>query len=70
MSYKVTAPLVIIASADGVAGDWYGYDGALVPVGLNDERCKVLAKEGMLEKVSTAEPAAPADPDGSKPDTV
>lgn len=73
MGYKVTAPLVIIASADGVAGDWYGYDGALVPAGLNDERCKVLAKEGMLEKVKDDAPApAPATaPSGdSKPDTV
>lgn len=54
MSYKVTAPLVIIPNADGVGGDWYGYKDAVVPVGLNDARCEQLAKEGMLEKVSAA----------------
>jgi hypothetical protein len=52
-SYKVTAPLVIIANADGTSGDWYGYVDAVVPAGLNDERCKQLAKEGMLAKVDT-----------------
>lgn len=66
MGYKVTAPLVVIANADGKSGDWYGYEGALVPAGLNDDRAKQLADEGMLEKVK-AEKAA--DPD-SKPATV
>lgn len=51
MGYKVTAPLVIIPNADGLSGDWYGYVDALVPRGLNDERCELLAKDGMLEKV-------------------
>jgi hypothetical protein len=63
MSYKVTAPLVIIPNADGVSGDWYGYVNAPVPAGLNDARCETLAKEGLLsqepdEGKSAAKPAA------------
>lgn len=50
MAYKVTAPLVIIRNAE-TGADWYGYDKAIVPTGLNDERCKQLATEGLLEKV-------------------
>lgn len=61
MSYKVTAPLVIVANDDKTSGDWYGYNGALVPAGWNDARCKQLVKEGMLERV--VEEAAPAAPD-------
>ena len=60
MSYKVTAPLVIIANADGKGGDWYGYDGAVVPEGHNDDRCEQLVKEGQLEKVAEAKSAAKA----------
>lgn len=52
MSYKVTAPLVIIANDDQTSGDWYGYVDAVVPEGWNDERCKQLVKEDMLEQVS------------------
>lgn len=59
MAYKVIVPLAIIPNADGTSGDWYGYAGALVPDGLNDERCKVLAAEGHLEK--TTAPKAAAD---------
>lgn len=55
MSYKVTAPLVIIANDDGTSGDWYGYVDAVVPQGLNDKRCEQLVEEGMLEKVSASE---------------
>lgn len=62
MSYKVTAPLVIIANADGKSGDWYGYVDAIVPAGLNDERCKQLAVEGMLEEVSETEADDAAGP--------
>ncbi|HSV41492.1 MAG TPA: hypothetical protein VLI04_22200 [Nocardioidaceae bacterium] len=62
MSYKVTAPLVIIAHEDGKTGDWYGYAGAIVPGGYNDKRCKVLAKEGFLEVVK-------ADPEPAKEPT-
>lgn len=64
MSYKVTAPLVVIANADPEkGGDWYGYDGATVPEGHNDERCKQLVKEGFLEVVD-------ASADSGKPSTV
>lgn len=72
MGFKVTAPLVIIPNADGRSGDWYGYDGATVPPSHNDERCKQLVKEGMLEKVKdTAKAETKADPSGdSKPTSV
>jgi hypothetical protein len=50
MSYKVTAPLVVIANADGTSGDWYGYTDSVVPEGWNDERCKQLVDEGFLVK--------------------
>jgi hypothetical protein len=56
MSYKVTAALVIIPNADEVSGDGYFYKDAIVPDGWNAERCKVLAKEGMLEKHVEPEP--------------
>ena len=69
MGYQVTAPLVIIPDETGAQR--YFYKDAVLPSGgLDADRVKELAKEGMLEKVSTPEPAAPADPDGSKPDTV
>lgn len=58
MSYKVTAPLVIIPNADGKSGDWYGYQDAIVPEGHNDERCKQLLKEKFLEVVKD-EPTEP-----------
>jgi len=68
MSYKVTAPLVIIANADKTSGDWYGYAGATVPEGWNDSRAKQLVKEGMLEKGSA--PKAEPEQASPKPDTV
>ncbi|GAA4117438.1 hypothetical protein GCM10022215_18070 [Nocardioides fonticola] len=47
--YQVITPLVIIPHADrSKGGDWYGYSGSVVPEGLNDERCAVLAAEGFL----------------------
>lgn len=62
MSYKVTAELVIIAPAEksdgtdsGNSGPRYFYREAVIPDGFNDERCKVLVDEGMLEKLSAAE---------------
>lgn len=52
MSYKVTAPLVIVPNADpDQGGDGYFYAKAVIPDGYNDERCKQLVKDGMLEKV-------------------
>jgi hypothetical protein len=51
MSFQVTKPLVIIPNADGVSGDWYGYVGAIVPDGLNDDRCKTLAAKGLLVEI-------------------
>lgn len=64
MSFKVIAPLVIVANDDKTSGDWYGYNGAVVPEGWNDERCKQLVKEGMLENVTedTSEAKAPKAP--------
>lgn len=50
MSYKVTAPLVIVQNDDGVGGDGYFYQDAVIPDGFNDERCDQLVKDGMLEK--------------------
>lgn len=57
MSYKVIKPLVIVPNDDGVSGDGYFYKNAVIPDGFNDERCEVLAKDGMLEKVKTEKPA-------------
>lgn len=57
MSYKVIKPYVIVASADGVAGDFSGGYGAVVPAGHNDERCETLVDEGFLEKVKDEKPA-------------
>lgn len=58
MSYKVISPLVVIAPGekssdlgDSNNGPRYFYDGAIIPDGYNDERCKQLAEEGMLEAV-------------------
>ena len=64
MSYKVTAPLVIVRNADGVGGDGYFYQDAVIPDGFNDERCKELAEDGMLEKASESDAysGAPAKP--------
>lgn len=62
MSYKVTAPLVIVRNADGVGGDGYFYDGAVIPDGFNDERCKELVEIGMLETVSGSDSGASAKP--------
>lgn len=52
MSYKVITPLVIVPNADEVSGDGYFYQDAVIPSGFNDERCKQLVKDGMLEQAS------------------
>lgn len=71
MSYKVTAALVIIPNADKVSGDGYFYQDSVIPDGWNDERCKQLAKEGMLEKVAAAKPdPAAKEGDGPKAGSV
>lgn len=62
MNYKVTAPLVIIPAADGTSSDWYGYAGAVVPQGHNDERVKVLAEEGFLAEVKADDGNAAKEP--------
>jgi hypothetical protein len=66
MSFKVTAPLVIISNVDGKSGDWYGYVDALVPTGLNDDRCEQLVKEGMMEKIKAPAPAADSETKSDK----
>lgn len=60
MSYKVTAPLVAVAPdaksddlGDSNNGPRYFYEGAVIPDGFNDERCKQLVEEKMLEKVDS-----------------
>ena len=73
MGFKVTAPLVLVAPSeqsddlsDANAGPRYFYEKAVIPDGFNDERCKELVKEGLLEKVK-------ADADsgsGDNPDSV
>lgn len=62
MSYKVISPVVVMAPSgksddlgDANNGPRYFYDGAIIPAGYNDERCKELAKDGMLEEVSASE---------------
>ena len=45
MAYRVNCPYALVAHDDGV---WEGYEGAILPDGLNDERCKQLAEEGFL----------------------
>lgn len=62
MSYKVTCPLVIVPNADGVNGDGYFYKDAVIPAGFNDERCKVLVKDGMLEGHTPEQAAESLDP--------
>ncbi|RDZ49311.1 hypothetical protein C5C07_20385 [Haloferax sp. Atlit-4N] len=52
MPYKVTSPLVIVPNDDGVSGDGYFYQDAVIPDGFNDKRCKELVKDGMLEKAT------------------
>lgn len=75
MPYKVTSPLVIVPNADGESGDGYFYRDAVIPDGFNDERCKVLAQEGLLEQVKAEEieeiskPSAPTK-SASKADWV
>lgn len=66
MSYEVIAPLVVLGAAvtdsndeSGNAGPRYFYQGAVIPDGFNDERCKELVKDKMLEVVSAD---AAADP--------
>lgn len=61
MSYKVISPLVAVAPAeksgdldDANQGPRYFYEGAVIPDGYNDKRCKELVDDGMLEKVSAA----------------
>lgn len=66
MTYTVIAPLVVMPHIDGTSGDGYFYADAIIPDGYNDERCKELAEDGMLEKVK-ATAAASSDP---APDTV
>lgn len=68
MSYQVTAPLVVIPNDDKKTGDGYFYADAIVPDGWNDERCKQLAKEGMLEKVKESKPKS--EPTGPNPGTA
>lgn len=60
MSLKVNCALAIIPNADGVSGDWYGYEGAIVPEGLNDERCKSLLADGLLAEVKDEKDEKPA----------
>jgi hypothetical protein len=62
MSYKVTAPLVIVSPSDadptdngGNAGPRYFYEGGVILDGYNDDRCDELVEEGLLEKLSAAE---------------
>lgn len=61
MGYKVITPLVIVGpsekSGDDGANDGprYFYEHGVIPAGFNDERCKELVEEGMLEEVSDAE---------------
>lgn len=54
MSYTVTSPLVIVPNADGESGDGYFYEGATIPSGYNDKRCKELVDEGLLEQGGSA----------------
>ena len=61
MTYTVTTALAVIPNADGTSGDGYFYEGATIPDGWNDERCKQLAEEGFLEKTKAA---ASGDGDG------
>lgn len=67
MSYKVTAPLVVVQNDDGVGGDGYFYQDAVIPDGFNDERCAQLVKDGMLEKVKAD---SGSDGDGGKEPSV
>lgn len=61
MSYKVTSPLVVMPNADGISGDGYFYQDAVIPGGFNDERSQQLAKEGMLEHFDAPEVDEDAD---------
>lgn len=73
MSYKVITPLVGVAPKseqkdleDANQGPRYFYEGAVIPDGFNDERCKELVEEKMLEVVKAAEPSG----DGAGSGTV
>lgn len=63
MGYQVTAPLVIVPDETGAQR--YFYKDAVLPSGLDRDRVKQLAKEGMLEQVEVA-----ADSDAGKPAKV
>lgn len=71
MGYKVTAAVVVMAPGekssdlgDSNNGPRYFYEGAVIPDGYNDERCKELVDEGMLEAVSSTDAAAADEPEG------
>jgi hypothetical protein len=54
MGYRVNCPYAVVAHDGGV---WEGYEGAIVPDGLNDERCKELVDEGFLAVDDGEKPA-------------
>lgn len=62
MAYRVNCPYAVVSHEGGV---WEGYEGAIVPDGLNDERCKVLADEGFLVEESDGDKPSARKP-GSK----
>lgn len=71
MSYKVISPVVAIAPSsksdelgDSNNGPRYFYEGAVIPAGFNDERCKELAEDGMLEQISSTDSS---DEEGKAP---
>lgn len=64
MGYQVTSALVIVPDTTGHFHHFY--EGTVLPDGLDKDRVKQLAEEGMLSKVKGGE--APAE--GDKPSTV
>lgn len=68
MSYKVTAPLVIVRDEGGASHHFY--EGGVVPAsGFDKDHVKMLVDDGMLEKVKE-EKAPAASPDANKGPSV
>lgn len=63
VAYQVTAPLVVVPDTTGAFHHFYA--GTVLPDGLDEERVKQLAKDGMLEKAEQT-----ADAGSDKPATV
>jgi hypothetical protein len=77
MSYKVTAPLVIVSPSDadptdngGNAGPRYFYEGGVILDGYNDDRCDELVAEKMLEKVSVSKDGDVQEPKADSVDAI